>query len=180
VLSVTSFVIYASPPGTSVTDTSAGSPSSSSSSSASPSKTFFLIIVCWTGTGIGFGFSPAFGFSSSFGFGAGTAGAIGFPVDVLPFFPEVTVTELVEISVLAGFSAFFSSSSFFSYFSTSSLPPGRVTIVALASFSDDSTVFLTSSILLVSFLIFSADSSTTLASLLSVSPHVLVESSRSF
>jgi len=137
-----------------------------------------------TGTGTVF-FSSSF-FSSSFvldfGFGAGTGGAIGFPVDVFPAFPAETVTELVEIEVFfsSSFSFLVSSSCFFSTFSTSSLPPGRVTTVALASFSAVSTFFFYSSIFSVNFLTFSVVFSTTSASFESASLQILVESSRSF
>lgn len=172
VLSVTSFWIYASPPATSVTETSAGSPSSSSSSSGSPGKTFFLTIVGCTGTGLGFGLAPSLvsSFASSFGFGAGTGGAIGFPVDVFPFLPVVTVIELGEMAV--SLDSLASSSYFFSTFSTSSLPPGSVTIVALASFSAVSTAFLFSSTLAVNFLILAAVFSTVSASFASTSLQV--------
>jgi hypothetical protein len=139
-----------------------------------------LIIVASTGTGTGFGFSPSLpsSFFSSFGFGAGTGGAIGFPVEVFPFLPTETVIAVVEVETLS-LASLASSSYFFSTFSTSSLPPGRVTMVALASFSAVSTVFFDSSTFSVNFLIFAAVFSTVSASLPSISLQILVESSRS-
>jgi hypothetical protein len=82
------------------------------------------------GCGIGAGF-PSFFFSSSFGFGAGTPGGFGFPVDVF----VLTDVTVIEVVVIDGPSSFFSFFSFSSASSVSFSPPGRVTIVALASFS---------------------------------------------
>ena len=96
VFSVTSLVIWVSPPGTSTGVASVGSPSSSSSSSApvSPGRTSFFLTILATVTSYVTVVSPAVVVSVTFGFGAGTLGVFGFPVEVLLFLSVVTATVI--------------------------------------------------------------------------------------
>jgi len=90
--------------------------------------------------------------TSTFGFGGGTDGAFGFPVDVFDPPPEVdeeeddeeeeeddheVVVEVVEVDVVVVVS---------SVVVSVSLPPGRVMIEVLASFSAASAAALAAAI----------------------------------
>lgn len=121
-----------------------------------------------TGTGFFFGFpSSSFSGSSSFGFGAGIGGGFGFPVVVFPLVADVDEIVML-VDVIAGASVDFSLAS---SLAMSLSPPGRVTMVALASFSACSLVILAYSIALDSFAIFSLVWVTTIVSAPSISAH---------
>jgi len=117
--------------------------------------------------------SSSFLGSSTFGFGAGIPGAFGFPVDVFP-----APLEAVMVILALVIDAPVVSVSLASSLAISLSPPGRVTIVALASFSAASLVLVAASIVFVSFSILDFDSVTTLARDASTVPHAAVYLSR--
>jgi len=161
-----------------------GSPSSSSSSEITTDPIIFYVfliaLVGYTGTGTGSLMilpSSSFFGSSTFGFGAGIPGAFGFPVDVFDdVFEAVTVilALVIEDPVMSLSDALDSS------LAMSFSPPGRLTMVTLASFSAFSLVALATSIVFVRVSILVLDSVTTLARDASMVPHAAVYLSKAF
>jgi hypothetical protein len=103
-------------------------------------------------------------------FESGIGGGFGFPVVVFPLVADVDEIVML-VDVIAGASVDFSLAS---SLAISLSPPGRVTMVALASFSACSLVIFAYSIALDSFAIFSLVSVTTIVSAPSISAHAWV------